>query len=299
MRLGLSASSTSTLDGRAAARHALARVRAAKEAGLDTLTFGDSHVRAGANYLQNVPTLARTLAEWDPARPAGCLFLVPMWNPVLLAEQVGTLAAFHDGPFIVQTGLGGGPATFAAFGVEVDHRARALEEAVRIAQSLFAGETVSSERFGIVDASFDLVPPDGVSWWIGTMSEAGVERAARLGGAWYASHSSVEALLPLGEVYRRACAERGVEPYVAVRREAVILEDGDLARRLADDALAAGYRGFTPEMIVAGSAEEVAEQLAPLRAAGTDEVMLRTMGIDPAIDLETISVAGEVRHLLA
>ncbi len=298
MRVGLSASSTSSLDARAAVRHALERTRVARDAGLDSLTFGDSHARSGANYLQNVPTLARCLVEWDPQRPAGCLFLVPMWNPVLLAEQVGTLAAFHDGPFIVQTGLGG-PAQFAAMGVEVPHRGRALEEAVRVVQALFAGETVSSEMFGIVDAAFDLVPPDGVSWWFGTMSEAGVRRAARLGGAWYALHAGADALRQPLDTYREECAAVGTTPYVAARREALILHDGDRARQLADEALAAGYRGMTTEQIVAGSPAEVGEQLAPLVDLGIDEVMLRTMGIDPATDLETLACAGEVRAALS
>ena len=298
MRVGLSASSTSALDARAAARHALERVRVARDAGIDTLTFGDSHGRGGANYLQNVPTLGRCLAEWDPTRPAGCLFLVPMWNPVLLAEQVGTLAAFHDGPFIVQTGLGG-PGQFPTMGVEVAHRGRALEEAVRVVQALFAGETVSSEPFGIVDAAFDLVPPDGVSWWFGTMSEAGVRRAARFGGSWYALHAGVDALRAPYEAYLDECSNVGTTPYVAARREAVILHDGDRARQLAADALAGGYRGMDQDQIVAGAPADVVEQLASLVDLGVDEVMLRTMGIAPDVDLEPLAAAGEVRAMLS
>lgn len=292
MRIGLSASSTSSLPPRAAARHVLDRVRAARDAGLDTLTFGDSHTRSDANYFQNVPTLARSLAEWDPQRPAGCLFLVPMWNPVLIAEQVGTLAAFHDGPFVVQTGLGGSPASFAAFGVSVEHRGRALDEAVRVVRALFAGETVTSPMFGIVDASFELRPPDGVDWWVGAMNPAGLRRAARLGAAWYGAHAPLDVLPGLLDHYVEACSEEGTTPYVAVRREAVVLEDGDRARRLAAEALAAGYRGMSPEMVVAGSPDDVAEQLQPLRELGVDEVMLRTMGISPDEDLATITLAG-------
>jgi hypothetical protein len=34
--------------------------------------------------------LGRLLAEWGEA-PAGCLFLLPLWHPVLVAEQIGTL----------------------------------------------------------------------------------------------------------------------------------------------------------------------------------------------------------------
>jgi alkanesulfonate monooxygenase SsuD/methylene tetrahydromethanopterin reductase-like flavin-dependent oxidoreductase (luciferase family) len=300
MRVGISLSSTSRLPVRDAARHLLDRVRRARDAGLDTMSFGDSHTRRGARYFQNTPTVARALAEWDPQRPAGCLFLVPMWPPVLLAEQVGTLAALHEGRFIVQTGLGGGPDSFAAFGASRRHRGDALDEAIRVVDALFAGETVSSEMFGIVGAAIDPVPPDGVDWWVGTMSAAGLERAGRLGAAWYASHGATESTLPaLTERYRASCAAHDTSPYVAVRRDALVLADGDRARRLASESLSGGYRGMTDEMIVAGSPIDVAEQLEPLRDLGVDEVVMRTMGIAPEHDLETIELLGEVRRLVA
>jgi hypothetical protein len=54
--------------------------------------------RIGARWMveQNTPMLGRLLAEWSD-RPAGALFLLPLWNPVLVAEQVGTLAAIAAG----------------------------------------------------------------------------------------------------------------------------------------------------------------------------------------------------------
>src|SRR5207245_682480 len=83
-------------------------------AGLDSLFVGDHHSTPGP-YYQNVPILGRLLAEWGEA-PAGCLFLLPLWNPVLVAEQVGTLAAVTRGRFIFQCGLGYDEAQFAAMG---------------------------------------------------------------------------------------------------------------------------------------------------------------------------------------
>mgnify|MGYP001822366478 CR=1 FL=1 len=287
-------SSTSRLGAREAARHLLARVRVAREAGLDSLSFGDSHTRASVRYFQNTPTLGRALAEWDPARPAGCLFLLPMWPPVLVAEQVGTLAAFHDGPFIVQTGLGDQRA-FARFGARVEHRGDALDESIRVIRGLFAGETVSSERFGVDAATIDLIPPDGVDWWIGTMSSAGVDRAARLGAVWYASHGAGGRLAALAERYRSACDQHGTEPRIAVRRDAIVLDDGERARALADQALSSGYRNMTRDMLIAGSPDDVAGELEPLRAAGIAEVVCRTMGVAPDVDLATIEGLGRVR----
>ncbi|PWU22730.1 MAG: LLM class flavin-dependent oxidoreductase, partial [Candidatus Rokuibacteriota bacterium] len=92
MRLGISLTSGYPPgDPRVAARHMIERAAAARRAGLDSLFVGDHHATPGP-YYQNVPIFGRLLAEWGNA-PAGCLFLLPLWNPVLLAEQVGTLAA--------------------------------------------------------------------------------------------------------------------------------------------------------------------------------------------------------------
>ncbi|HVF13414.1 MAG TPA: hypothetical protein VM942_02375, partial [Acidimicrobiales bacterium] len=71
---------------RLAARQMVERAAAAWAAGLDSMFVGDHHV-TGSTYLQNAPILGRLLAEWGD-RPAGALFLLPLWHPVLVAEQV-------------------------------------------------------------------------------------------------------------------------------------------------------------------------------------------------------------------
>jgi hypothetical protein len=50
--------------------------------------------RSPTPYYQNTPILGR-LREWGEA-PAGCLFR-SLWHPVLVAEQIGTLAAIAQG----------------------------------------------------------------------------------------------------------------------------------------------------------------------------------------------------------
>ena len=107
MRVGISLTSAyATRDARLGARMMIERAAAARRAGLDSLFLGDHH-STGSPYYQNVPMLGRLLAEWGDA-PAGCLFLLPLWQPVLVAEQVGTLAAIAQGRFILQCGIGEG-----------------------------------------------------------------------------------------------------------------------------------------------------------------------------------------------
>jgi alkanesulfonate monooxygenase SsuD/methylene tetrahydromethanopterin reductase-like flavin-dependent oxidoreductase (luciferase family) len=163
------------------------RAAAARRAALDSLFVGDQHV-SPTPYYQNTPVLGRLLAEWGKA-PAGCLFLLPLWHPVLVAEQIGTLAAIAQGPFIMQCGLGWGEARFAAMGANIRTRPSAFEEALDIVRRL-AGETVSSSRrFRIVEASLALRPADSVEVWIGASAPPAIDRAARLAEGWIASPS--------------------------------------------------------------------------------------------------------------
>lgn len=295
MQLGISLSSTSRLGSHEAAAHAVARARAASGAGLDSMTIGDRHAMGPARYIQNTPMLGRLLAEWT-GRPAGCLFLLPLWPPVLVAEQVGTLASIHDGPFIVQTGIGGSPSDFAAMGQTADHRVSVFEEQVRIVRDLLAGGTVSSERFGFEDVSLGMIPDIAPEWWMGTGNPAGLRRAARFGAAWYAGPGvTATSFRESDALYRQACADEGTAARVMLRRDVVVLRDGDRARALADEAVAKGFRGLTTEQLVVGSPADAIEQLAPWAEAGVDQIVARTMGIAPEVDLETIELLAEVR----
>ena len=117
MRVGLSISSASfESDPQVGAQSIIERARVANQAKLDLLSLGDHHLTP-MNYFQNVPMLGRLLAEWQ-AGPVGCLFLLPLWNPVLVAEQVGTLAALTKSTFVIQTGVGDGEAIFKTMGCD-------------------------------------------------------------------------------------------------------------------------------------------------------------------------------------
>src|SRR5246127_4793354 len=146
MRVGISLTSNhpDTKDPRQGARCMIERAAAAHNAGLDSLFVGDQHV-SPTPYYQNTPMLGRLLAEWGEA-PAGCLFLLPLWHPVIVAEQIGTLAAIAQGPFIMQCGLGWGEARFAAMGVNMKTRPSAFEEALDIVRRLLAGGSGRSSR---------------------------------------------------------------------------------------------------------------------------------------------------------
>lgn len=292
MKIGISLTSNhpNATNPRDGARWMIERAAAANRAGLASLFIGDQHV-SPTPYYQNTPMLGRLLAAWG-ASPAGCLFLLPLWHPVLVAEQIGTLAAIAEGRFIMQCGLGWGEDRFEAMGANFKTRPSAFEESLDIVRRLLAGETVSSaRRFRIADARLTLRPAEPVDVWIGASASPAIDRAARLAEGWIAS----PALTPgearsQAEFYRERCAAYGRQPgAVVLRRDVYVGESPAEAREVLGRAQGQGYRAAPPEALVVGSADEVAEQFGRYAEMGYTEILIRHVTNDQPSVLGSLS----------
>lgn len=309
MRIGISIGTAFSTAGprghRAGPMEVLSQAQAANRAGLDSLTLGDHHATGPGGYVQNVPMLGRILAEWTD-RPVGCLFLVPLWHPVLMAEQIGTLAAMSSGPFIVQTGLGGGADQFRAMGAELDQRAARFEQGLLVVQALLRGESVDNELWNVQGARIAPLPPDGTEWWVGGGVPKAIERAARLGDCWYGNADlTPETARRDLEIYRDACTRCDRNPVrVPIRKDVFIAEDRESAEKAGDALVARGYRGFDRRAVAYGDPESVAEQLSVYGDLGFTDVIIRTMApLPPELGTDaaarSVELAGDVRSRLA
>jgi len=287
MRIGVSErSGYAVADVRVGARWMVERVRAARDAGLESLFLGEHHSTGGA-YYQNVPMLGRVLAEWGD-RPVGALFLLPLWHPVLLAEQVGTLASLAPGRFILQCALGGGDEQFGGMGVPLRGRVARFEWTLDVLRRLLAGEEVTTDDpLAIRAARGGPLPPEPVDVWIGASAPAAIDRAARLGDGWIAAPglTPVEAARQIEE-YRSGCALHGRQVGVtAIRRDIHVGVDGADAWRVAGPILSHGYRGLNPDSLVVGGPAEVANAFAHLADLGYSDVLVRHLADDQQVVL--------------
>jgi alkanesulfonate monooxygenase SsuD/methylene tetrahydromethanopterin reductase-like flavin-dependent oxidoreductase (luciferase family) len=301
MRVGISLTSNhpNATDARQGARWMIERTAAARRAGLDSLFVGDQHV-SPTPYYQNTPMLGRLLAEWGEA-PAGCLFLLPLWHPVLVAEQIGTLAAIAQGPFIMQCGLGWGEARFAAMGANIKTRPSAFEQALEIVRRLLVGETVSSaRRFRVTKASLALRPAEPVAVWIGASAPPAIDRAARIGDGWIASPGlTTEEARSQADFYRERCAAYGRQPAaIALRRDIYVGQSSADAQKVLQEALNQGYRGIAAKALVAGSIDEVAGQFRSLGELGYTDILVRHLTNDQPKVLGSLERLGAVRAAL-
>ncbi len=300
MRIGISVCSNYAVrDVRVGARNMIERARAARDAGLDSLFVGDHHVTA-VPYYQNSVILGRMLAEWGDG-PAGALYLLPLWNPVLVAEQAATLACIAKGRFILQCGLGDRRQA-KAMGVAIGHRGEALEESLSIMRSLWRGERVSSDgHYRIVDARIAPLPPEEIDVWIGASAPPAIDRAARLGDAWLADPGmDFTRCRERIAIYREACARHGRMPTtIAIRRDIYVGASASEARKTMAPYIDKGYRGMPEEALVIGDVSEVADRFAALAELGYTDVIVRNIATDQSQAVATIERLARVRERLA
>jgi len=185
---------------------------------------------ASASMPMRAPVLRR--------RRLDACFLIPLWHPVLVAEQIGTLAAIARGRFIMQCGLGWGEDPFAAMGANMKTRPSTFEEALDIVRRLLAGETVSSaRRFRIDKASVALRPAEPVDVWIGASAPPAIDRTVRLAEGWIASPSlTYQEARAQADLYRERCAAYGKAPGATVLRRDIYVGESSTAGGLAAGA---------------------------------------------------------------
>lgn len=301
MRLGVSLKSAYVIDDvRAGARFMVERARAAWEAGLDSLFVGDHH-SVPVPYYQNSVILGRLLAEWGE-RPAGALYLLPLWHPVLLAEQIGTLASIAKGPFVMQCAIGGGAEQFAAMGSDLKHRPSRFEACLDIVRRLLGGEEVTAETPYRIErarvAPGTVVP---LEVWIGAAAPPAIERAARLGEAWLAGPElTLETAKEQIDTYRVACERFGRVPTcVPIRRDVFVGASTEEVERVARPVIEGGYRGFDPRAPIPGTVEEVAAALRRYAELGFTDAIVRQLVDDQAAALASLERLGEVKELIA
>ena len=281
------------LEPRTGARWMAERARAARDAGLASLFVGDHHATAPGVYYQNVAILGRLLAEWGD-RPAGALFLLPLWHPVLLAEQVGTLASVASGRFVLQAAVGGGAEQFDAMGVPIRSRTQRFESGLATVRALLAGDDVDGTRIAPIT-------PEPLEVWIGATAEAAIDRAARLGDGWIANADGTPAESGArAAIYRERCEVHGRVPTaLAIRRDVHVGADAEDGERVAGPIVGGGYRGFHPDAFTYGSAEQVAARFRELAAMGYTDVIVRQLASEQSDALASIERLAEVQQLVA
>jgi len=194
--------------------------------------------------------------------------LVPLHDPVELAEQMAILDVISGGRVSYVCAIGYREAEYAMFGRAMKGRGRRMEECLRVLQRAFAGETFAYEG-RTVHVTPQPTTPGGPFLLMGGNSPAAVRRAGRLGMGMMTQGGDPA----LQAVYEAACREAGNEPGMFINppggsvMSGFVAEDVDRAWREIGPYLLHDARMYAAWMGDAGAASKsTAQTVEALRA---------------------------------
>lgn len=182
----------------------------AEEMGYDTIWLTEHHFVEDGYSPSMIPLAAAIAARTKRIRIGTFVLLMPLHQPLHVAEDAATIDVLSNGRFDLGLGQGYVPREFAGFNIPRDERSRRLREGVEIVRRAFTEDNFTFEGKCYTARDVTLYPKPvqrpHPPIWIGARSRSATERAARNGYhlAGTGEHQS--------EVYREALRAAGRNP---------------------------------------------------------------------------------------
>jgi len=302
----------------------LAQARLAKQKGFDSLWLPHHFATNPVRMFDTHTLMARLTAEAPNMTIGPGVLLLPVQNPVFVAEQAATLDWMSGGNYVLAAGLGYRPEEFAIHGSHISERVGRMVESIEVIRRLWTEERVThhGKYYHLDDIGLSMRPvrPEGCPIWVGGSVPAAVKRAARIGDAWIASFSQTfDELEALKGDYDSARTEAGLAPPTTqpVCRETFIGPDGADAlgmcraallykykayaawgnANVGGDTLEANFDEFVDSHFIVGDLAKVKDQVArTVEATNCDHFILRMNwpGLGPAETLKSIERAASI-----
>ncbi|PKB82759.1 MAG: hypothetical protein BZY88_03695 [SAR202 cluster bacterium Io17-Chloro-G9] len=305
MKIGMSLTSSYDVsrDSKVIMENLVEEVKLMAELGFDSFSLGDHHL-TDSHYMQVLPAIS-SLAQMSGDMRLLPLFLLPFYNPILLAEQLATLDVITGGRTTIINALGSGPAAFTAFGTSQRARVSRFVETFEIMQALWAGDGVTYQgRHYKIDAPVSLNPKpvsQPLPMWIAGSAEPAIQRAAKMGDGWVVVPGWTPDLVKQGiKVYRDSLTEFGRDERdmdIVLRRDTHLAPTSVAGHREAQTLFENGYRGLgareMEESLIVGGPGECIEYLEEMERAGVTHVLFRCALDEGDQALQTIRVLGD------
>ena len=297
MKFGIILGQTFTDTGQASFNQLRERVQVAEELGFDLVCLGDRHLWP-SGFHEMLTTLAALAPVTSRIQLCSSGFILPIYNPILLAEQAAHVDVISGGRLIFGLVLGYREEELAISDVLLRQRRVRFLENLEVISRLWAGELVTFQGkfFRCRDVRIGPLPvrKPRPPIWIGGTADVVVRRAARLADGWLPSASlGRRELREKIRVYRNALDEFGKQGSLVVARLGFVAKSRARARALVEKPLLAQYRRYsgwmkdTPEgaryrygslddfrdRLILGTPGECIEQVAVYRDMGADTLV--------------------------
>ena len=268
----------------------------ARDAGFSAVTMPQHWVSHPTIWPQPFPILARLAPETGEMRLLTGIVLLPLHNPVQIAEDAATLDHITRGRFTLGVGIGYRETELEAVGATRRDRAPRLTESIELMKKLWTGEEITHEgRYWTVREAkmgFTPVQQPHPPIWIACQSDGAVRRAARIASAAYiAPQVGFDDLPAVIAGYRGERAAHGLDAgRVTISRGVAFGRDRESAIAEAQAAAESSYRMYSrwnmqedtmlriniqsdskvDDWAVSGNGPDCVEQFARLEEEGVD-----------------------------
>lgn len=227
------------------------QARLIRRLGFDSIWGGEHHVTPGFHYFPLLPMLQRLAAEVEGMWVGTNLVLLPLHNPVELAEVGAFLDVITGGRFMLGVGLGYRTEEFAVFKVPMAERVSRLTEGVEIIRRLWTEDRVThhGRHWQLDDVSIHPRPlqQPRPPILVGSQVPAGIARAARIADGWLVVPvPTVDEFAAQAGGFAAARTAAGLPPSRHICRllEVVCAPDEDTAVRRAAPFLLEKYSAY-------------------------------------------------------
>jgi alkanesulfonate monooxygenase SsuD/methylene tetrahydromethanopterin reductase-like flavin-dependent oxidoreductase (luciferase family) len=152
------------------------QVRWAEQIGFGSVWVSEHHFVDDAYASATMPLLAALAVGTERMWLGTNVLVLPVHDPLRLAEDALTVDALSGGRLRLGVGLGYREADLTPFGVTLAQRRRRFEASFDTLRAACRGDAVGGSR-----VSPRPVRDGGPELWIGALSEPGIDRAARIG----------------------------------------------------------------------------------------------------------------------
>lgn len=190
------------------------QTRAARDAGFDLIACGEHYLSAPYQMAASLPFLARMAAEAGDMQVAASVLLLPLHNPVALAENLATMDAICNGRFVFGIGLGYRDEEYGSFGVTSKERVGRMREVLEATKLLLTEDEVeyNGKYFQIArtKSTTRTVQQPHPPVWVAANADVAIRRAARWGYAWLINpHVTMTTVAEQIGMYREELAKAG------------------------------------------------------------------------------------------
>lgn len=226
------------------------QIQVAEDAGFDS-AFVSEHHFIGDFVSSPLVALAYIAAKTSTIRLGTGLTLLPLHDPVRLAEDGAVLDIISGGRLIMGIGQGYRPEEFAGFHRRLEDRRTLMREGALLLRRLWTERKVTfhGEHFHTDDLTLSPGPiqkPPPI--WVGAKAKRAIELAAEIGDCWYADPiTPLDLITERKKAWLKALAEHDKDPAgqdLAYYREFHVGPNDDAAWEVGGRAITREYMGY-------------------------------------------------------